>query len=114
MSGMTKKSFIEAELDREARIRSGFKLPSLFRRGDKGSKDRTKEIIAAKKADRYGLMLTPNEMRAKYGYPTISDTPQCTELVLENESLRTSSLIQQLYTIAIQAMHDYPKGETTK
>ena len=89
---MSKKSFIEEELAREGRMRSKSQTPSLTQRlreafkvvsPDKDSLAYKIELV--KNAERYGLILTPNEVRVIYGYPTISDEPQ--QCVLEETTV---------------------------
>ena len=80
---MPKKSFIEEELTREAKERAKFQKPSVRQRSDSRQQEkRKKQIETLKMAEKYGLVLTPNEMRIHYGYPTISDKPQCAEIVI--------------------------------
>lgn len=126
---MAEKSFIEEELAREARERSGSKLASLFGRHKKILKeptpsgaDRTKKIITSIADDRFGIILTPNGMRVQYYYPTMSDEPQCgqyytksnlkEELMLSRaRAAQEHSLTELLYTIALNEMPKYIKGE---
>ena len=77
---MSKKSFIEEELAREARLRkkqSNKPTPSQI--------NRRKEFETALMVNKYGLILTPNEVRAQYEYPTITDAPQSAGIVVTHK-----------------------------
>jgi hypothetical protein len=122
---MPKKYFIEEERAREARLQGKTlepesKFAGLLHRAKKiispQQESAAKQIVAAHAANKYGLILTPNEFRAQYGYPTISDEPQSvyTKIALdtalenarigaEQESLRS----QDMYETALRAMRQY-------
>ena len=87
---MPKKSFIEEELAREYKMRTNSPKMSfaqkftqfLCRRPENLCTIRTDLIETSKQLERYGLILTPNETRAVYGYPTISDKPQSSGILV--------------------------------
>lgn len=71
---MAKKSFLEEELAREAKMRARcaeIKHAVIPEQSEKRRKDIEEQLKGP-----YGIIFTPNEIRAEYGYPTISDEPQ--------------------------------------
>lgn len=125
---MTKRSFIEEELARESKVRVDSQKPPLRQRFDQlfhKARKNVKTALDIKSPSKefckgsYGLCMTPNEVRAVYECPTISNEPESIrESHLPNNSPSSNIMSiynrlasESLYNSAIQAMHTYGKGE---